>query len=126
MARADSTRSHWHLPDRARPRERRLHGVRLHVLHAAHRSAGDRRPEVAMPLLIVAFVGLIVGDGLFFYWLFHDYRGLGPVLEDRLALGFIVDALLTLAILTVYFARTPPGRYKWPWFVVLSLLGGLC
>jgi hypothetical protein len=79
-----------------------------------------------MALLVVAFVGLIIGDGLFFWWLFYDYRGVAAVLENRLALGFIVDALLTLAILSVYFARTPPGRFKWPWFVVLSLAGGLC
>ena len=79
-----------------------------------------------MALLVVAFIGLIIGDGLFLWWLLYDYRGLGAVLEDRLALGFIIDAALTLAILAVYFARTPPGRYKWPWFVVLSLLGGLC
>jgi len=79
-----------------------------------------------MALLVVAFVGLIVGDGLFFYWMFHDFHGWGAVLEDRLALGFMVDAALTVAILAVHFARRPPGRIGWPWFVVLSLLGGLC
>jgi hypothetical protein len=79
-----------------------------------------------MWLLIVAFLGLIIGDGLFFYWLVYDYQGVRAVLEDRLALGFIVDAFLTLGILTVYFARTPPGRVRWPWFVALSLIGGLC
>ena len=79
-----------------------------------------------MWLLLIAFVGLVVGDGLFFYWLIFDYRGLGAVLEDRLALGFIVDAMLTLLVLTVHFARKPPGPVRWPWFVALSLVGGLC
>lgn len=79
-----------------------------------------------MGLILVAFFGLIVGDGLFVYWLVHDFQSFGAVLQDRLALSFIVDATLTLGILTVYFARTPPGRYRWPWFLVLSLLGGLC
>lgn len=79
-----------------------------------------------MWLLLVAFIGLVFGDGLFFYWLVRDYRGLGAVLQDRLALAFMVDMLLTLVILTVHFARTPPGRLKWPWFVVFSLFGGLC
>lgn len=79
-----------------------------------------------MKLLIVAFFGLIVGDGLFLYWLIHDYHGIGAVLADRLALSFMADALLTLAILTVYFARTRPGPVRWGWFVVLSLVGGLC
>lgn len=79
-----------------------------------------------MWLLLIAALGLVVGDGLFFYWLVNDFRGIGAVLEDRLALSFIVDASLTLAILTVHFARTPPGRVRWPWFVAFSLLGGLC
>jgi len=79
-----------------------------------------------MLLLVVAFLGLVVGDGMFFYWLLNDFHGWGAVLQDRLALSFIIDAFLTLLILTVYFARTPPGRYRWPWFVILSVLGGLC
>jgi hypothetical protein len=79
-----------------------------------------------MGLVLFAAFGLIIGDGLFIYWLVHDFRGFGAVLQDRLALSFIIDATLTLGILTVYFARTPPGRYRWPWFLVLSLVGGLC
>ena len=79
-----------------------------------------------MMLLVVSFVGLFIGDGLFIYWLVHDFQGWGTVLQDRLALSFIIDAALTLAILAVHFARTPPGRYRWPWFVGLSLFGGLC
>ena len=79
-----------------------------------------------MGLLLIAFVGLVVGDGLFFYWLVDDFHGFGAVLGDRLALGFIVDAMLTLLVLTVHFARKPPGPVRWPWFVLLSLFGGLC
>src|SRR4029434_7374789 len=79
-----------------------------------------------MGLLLVALFGLIVGDGLFLYWLLVDYQGIGPILQDRLALSFMCDALVTLIILTVHFARNPPGRVGWPWFVVLSLVGGLC
>ena len=33
--------------------------------------------------------------------------------------------LLLLVLLAVYFARHPLGPIRWPWFVVLSLLGGL-
>ncbi len=79
-----------------------------------------------MWLLIVACAGLIVGDGLFLYWLVYDFRGLGAVIHDRLALSFMVDGCLTLGILTVHFARTPPGRVRWQWFVAFSLFGGLC
>lgn len=79
-----------------------------------------------MWLLLVGFVGLVVGDGLFVYWLINDFQGIGAVLHDRLALSFMFDALLTLLILTVHFAHRPPGPVRWPWFVVLALLGGLC
>lgn len=78
-----------------------------------------------MWLLLVALFGLVVPNGLFLYWLVVEYSGLGAVLEDRLALGFILDALLALIVLTVYFVRHPVGRIPWPWFVVFSLLGGL-
>ena len=79
-----------------------------------------------MWLPIVAFLGLLIGDGLFVYWLVFDYHGLDAVWSDRLALSFMVDALLTLVILTVHFAKHPPGPLRWPWFVLLSLVGGLC
>lgn len=78
-----------------------------------------------MWLLLVALFGLLVPNGLFLYWLFVEYQGLGAVLQDKLALGFILDALLALIILTVYFARHPIGRYRWTWFVTFSFLGGL-
>jgi len=78
-----------------------------------------------MGLLLVALFGLLVPNGFFVYWLLFEYQGLGAVLHDRLALGFILDCFLALGILSVYFARHPIGRVRWPWFVVLSLLGGL-
>jgi hypothetical protein len=78
-----------------------------------------------MGLLLVAAFGMIVPNGFFLYWLFNEYQGLGPVLQDRLALGFILDVAVALAILTVYFAKHPIGPVRWPWFVVLSFAGGL-
>ena len=79
-----------------------------------------------MWLLVMATVGFVVGNGTFVYWLLHEYRGLDAILDDHLALSFILDALLTLIVLSVVFARQPGNRVRWPWFVVLSLLGGLC
>lgn len=79
-----------------------------------------------MWLLLVALVGFVVPNGLFISWLLHDYQGLGAVLQNKLALAFILDAALTLAILTTYFARHPIGAVRWYWFLILSLLGGLC
>ena len=78
-----------------------------------------------MWLLLVAAFGFLVPNGFFVYWLANEYRGLGPVLQDNLALGFILDVAVTLIILTVYFAKHPLGRVGWPWFVLLSFLGGL-
>jgi len=78
-----------------------------------------------MPLLLLALIGFVVPNGFFVYWLAFEYHGLGPVLQDKLALGFILDAVLALVILAAWFARHPIGRVKWPAFVVLSLLGGL-
>ena len=46
-------------------------------------------------------------------------------LQDRLALGFILDVSVALVILTVYFAKHPLGPVRWPWFVLLSFMGGL-
>ena len=78
-----------------------------------------------MWLLLVAAFGFLVPNGFFIYWLFNEYHGLGPVLQDRLALGFILDVAVTLVILAVYFAKRPLGPIGWPWFVLLSFMGGL-
>ena len=78
-----------------------------------------------MWLLLVALLGFVVPNGFFVYWLFFEFQGIAPVLQDKLALGFILDVLLALILLAVYFARHPIGPVKWPWFILLSLLGGL-
>ena len=78
-----------------------------------------------MWLLLIALFGLVVPNGFFVYWVVFEFNGLGPVLQDKLALGFILDVLLALILLSVYFARHPLGPVKWYWFVVLSFVGGL-
>ena len=78
-----------------------------------------------MWLLAIALFGMLVPNGFFVYWLLFDFRGFAPVLQDRLALGFILDVALALIVLSVYFARRPIGRVKWYWFVLLSFAGGL-
>jgi len=77
-----------------------------------------------MWLLAVALVGLVVPNGVFLYWLFAEFDGLQSALHNHLALAFMLDAAITLVILAVYFAHRPIGPIRWPWFVVLSLLGG--
>jgi len=81
--------------------------------------------KAAWWLPLLASIGFLVPNGFFIYWVAFEFHGFGPILQDRLALGFILDVLLVLIILSVYFARHPLGPVKWPWFVVLSLLGGL-
>ena len=78
-----------------------------------------------MWLLLVALFGLVVPNGFFVYWLLFEFHGFGPVLADKLALGFILDVFVALVVLAVYFARHPIGPVKWQWFVALSFIGGL-
>ena len=78
-----------------------------------------------MVLLLIALFGLLVPNGLFLYWLFYEYDGLANVIQNKLAVAFILDAFLSLGLIAYYLARSPIGRIKWYWFVVLSLLGGL-
>jgi hypothetical protein len=76
-------------------------------------------------LAILAALGLVVPGGLFVWFLFADATSLRAVLHDKLAMAFIADVLLSTAVVAVYFARRPPGRHRWPWFVALCLLSTL-
>lgn len=78
-----------------------------------------------MILVLVALFGLIVPNGLFLYWLVSEFSGMQAVFQNRLALAFIIDAVMTLILLAVYFARRPIGKVGWQTFVLLSLVGGL-
>jgi hypothetical protein len=76
-------------------------------------------------LLAIAAFGLIVPNGLFIYWLFVEFDSLSALLANRLALAFIIDGGMATGLLAYLFAKRPPGAVRWPWFVVLTLLGGL-
>jgi hypothetical protein len=78
-----------------------------------------------MALLVLSLIGLIGPNGLFIYWMVREYSGIAGVLQDKLAIAFIADAFLALAVLAYHFAKTPIGRLRWYWFVGLSLIGGL-
>ena len=78
-----------------------------------------------MWLLAIALFGLVVPNGYFLYWLFREYRGIAPVLQNHLALGFILDAALATGLLCFHYAKRPIGRLRWPWFLLMSLVGGL-
>ena len=78
-----------------------------------------------MALLLIALFGLFVPNGIFIYWLFTEFSSVGDVMNNRLALGFMIEAFVVLGLLAYYFAKNPPGKFAWYWFVVLSLIGGL-
>jgi hypothetical protein len=78
-----------------------------------------------MWLLLLAAFGLLVPNGLFVRWLVRDFSGIDAVLQNELALAFMIDAALATGLLAWLFARRPLGPVRWPWFVLLSLLGGL-
>lgn len=80
---------------------------------------------MAAVLLLVAAFGLIVPNGIFLYWLMFEAHSFRDILGNRLALGFIIDAMMATIILAVYFARRPIGPVRWGTFVLLSLIGGL-
>jgi hypothetical protein len=76
-------------------------------------------------LLIIALFGLIVPNGIFIYWLFTEFHGVGEVLQNKLALAFIIDAFLAMFLLAYWFAVKPIGKVRWYWFIALSIIGGL-
>jgi hypothetical protein len=78
-----------------------------------------------MLLLLIALFGLFVPNGIFIYWLFTEFSSVADVMNTRLALGFIIEAFVVLGLLAFHFARNPPGKISWYWFVVFSLIGGL-
>jgi hypothetical protein len=78
-----------------------------------------------MSLLIVALFGLLVPNGIFIYWLATEFHDLYTVLSNHLAIAFMIEAFAVMFLMAYYFARNPPGKVKWYWFIVLSLIGGL-
>jgi hypothetical protein len=78
-----------------------------------------------MWLLAVALFGLVVPNGLFIHWLVAEPWTVRSVLENELALAFILDAAMATGLLAWLFAVRPLGPVRWGWFVAYSLLGGL-
>ncbi|HUP43552.1 MAG TPA: hypothetical protein VM599_10115 [Thermoanaerobaculia bacterium] len=79
----------------------------------------------AMWLLLIALFGLVVPNGIFLHWAAVEFSSVGEVLSNRLAIAFILDAFMALGVLSYLFAVHPLGPVRWPWFILLSLVGGL-
>lgn len=76
-------------------------------------------------LAVIALFGLIVPNGLFVRWLLFEPHDWSAVLDDHLAMAFMLDAFLALVLFAWYFATRPIGPVRARWFVVLALIGGL-
>ncbi|MBP6671938.1 MAG: hypothetical protein KA247_02260 [Bacteroidetes bacterium] len=76
-------------------------------------------------LLSIAVFGLIIPNGMFLYYIVVELSSLSQVLNDLLAMGFIIDAFMATGLLAWWFAEHPLGRYSWKTFIALSLFGGL-
>lgn len=83
-----------------------------------------RSKEKAVLLSVAAF-GLFVPNGMFLYYLFAQFSSPSEVLNNLLALGFIIDAFMATGLIAWWFAYHPIGRYSWKIFVLLSFIGGL-
>jgi len=78
-------------------------------------------------LVFVAVFGLLGPNGVFLYYLaFHWNETWAAVLHPA-ALVFVVDAFVAMGLVAVFVAKRPvgTGRFGWPAFVALSLVGGL-
>jgi hypothetical protein len=78
-----------------------------------------------MIFLIIALFGLIVPNGIFIYWLFTEFNSVTEVVNNKLAIAFIIDAFMAMFLLAYWFAARPIGKVRWYWFIILSIIGGL-
>jgi hypothetical protein len=85
----------------------------------------DNQEDALMWLLVISAIGFVVPNGVFLYWLFNEYPGFAVIGSNHLAVAFIVDVFIAMLLLAYWYAKHPIGRVRWPWFIVLSLAGGL-
>ncbi|NUM79450.1 hypothetical protein HUU42_01490 [bacterium] len=76
-------------------------------------------------LLAISLFGLLVPNGIFLYYVVVEFRSLSEVVNNSLAVAFMIDALMATALIAWWYFQNPLGRYSWKVFVGLSLLGGL-
>ncbi|MBX7151455.1 hypothetical protein K1X84_07430 [bacterium] len=76
-------------------------------------------------LLAISLFGLLIPNGIFLYYVAVEFRSLSEVMNNSLAVAFMVDALMATAFITFWYSQNPLGRHSWKLFVVLSLIGGL-
>lgn len=84
----------------------------------------EYRPWERLVLWSVAVIGFVVVNGTFVYGLLRP-DVLEEALANPLALAFMGEAMLLVAVLAYLLHKWGVARLAWGWFVLLSLLGSI-
>ena len=76
-------------------------------------------------LLVLAAVGFAIPNAFFIPWLVSVWPDVTAMLRDRAATALLLDATIAMIWIAAWMARDTAARVRWPWFIVLSFLGGL-
>lgn len=76
-------------------------------------------------LLVLAVVGFAIPNALFIPWVVRVWPDVGAMFRDPVAMAFALDATLAMIWIAAWMARDATARVRWPWFIVLSFLGGM-
>lgn len=76
-------------------------------------------------LWLLAAVGLVGINGVFFWTLYARPDALDAALRNPLAIAFMIEAMLLVVTLAWLFRKVGLTRLGWGWFVVLALVGSL-
>lgn len=88
-------------------------------MRATEYSPGERRV-----LTLVAVLGLVGVNGAFLYGLSRP-EVLADALANPVALAFVGEAFLLMAVLAYLLGKWGVARLGWVWFVILSLVGSM-
>jgi hypothetical protein len=86
--------------------------------------ATEYTPRERVVLRTLAGAGFIGLNGAFVLGVLRPGT-LAAALRNPIALAFIVEALVLVAVLAYLLRRWRASRLPWGWFVVLSLAGGI-
>ena len=76
-------------------------------------------------LWVLAAFGFVAVNGAFLYGAFVRPEILAAAQSNPLALAFVVEALVLMAVLAYLLPKWGVTQLSWGWFVVLSLVGSL-
>jgi len=87
-------------------------------------TAADYSSRERLWLWLVAGVGIVGINGAFLVGLATP-GALTAALGNPIAVAFMAEALILVALMAYLLPKWNVARLRWPWLVVLSLLGGL-